>query len=104
MDLIFILAMQTKAKKNNYYNNDNTNIQLYFCIVSIIRKNFTLMHQVCLSLLGTWAANSPEEEWQPNKSTFGNVAVSIQGMILVRRLSPTTKNALWCFHLAFQKN
>jgi ubiquitin-protein ligase len=38
--------------------------------------------KVCLSLLGTWAG-SPEENWQPRKSTLLQVLVSIQSMILV---------------------
>jgi baculoviral IAP repeat-containing protein 6 len=38
--------------------------------------------KVCLSLLGTWAG-SPEEQWQPNKSTLYQVFLSIQTFILV---------------------
>lgn len=37
---------------------------------------------VCLSLLNTWVAMTPEEKWQPNKSTLLSVFVSIQAMIL----------------------
>ncbi|GAA5844601.1 hypothetical protein JCM11251_002239 [Rhodosporidiobolus azoricus] len=37
--------------------------------------------KVCLSLLGTWAG-SPEEMWQPNKSTILQVLLSITSMIL----------------------
>ena len=36
--------------------------------------------KVCLSLLGTWTG-SPEEQWQPGKSTLLSVLVSIQAMI-----------------------
>ena len=36
--------------------------------------------KVCLSLIGTWSS-SPEEQWQPNKSTLMQVLISIQSMI-----------------------
>ncbi|KAI9003894.1 ubiquitin-conjugating enzyme/RWD-like protein, partial [Hyaloraphidium curvatum] len=38
--------------------------------------------KVCLSLLNTWQG-SPEEMWQPNKSTISQVLLSIQTFILV---------------------
>ena len=38
--------------------------------------------KVCLSLLGTWHG-SPEEQWQPGKSTLLQVLLSIQSMIFV---------------------
>ncbi|KAF7307392.1 UBIQUITIN-CONJUGAT-2 domain-containing protein [Mycena indigotica] len=38
--------------------------------------------KVCLSLLGTWPGR-PEEQWSPFKSTFLQVLVSIQSMILI---------------------
>ncbi|KAM0752718.1 hypothetical protein T439DRAFT_323329 [Meredithblackwellia eburnea MCA 4105] len=37
--------------------------------------------KVCLSILGTWPG-SPEEMWQPNKSTILQVLISLQSMIL----------------------
>ncbi|GAA5877972.1 hypothetical protein JCM3774_004770 [Rhodotorula dairenensis] len=37
--------------------------------------------KVCLSLLGTWSG-TPEEMWQPNKSTILQVLLSITSMIL----------------------
>ena len=36
--------------------------------------------EVCLSLLGTWSG-SPEEQWQPRRSTLLSVLVNIQAMI-----------------------
>ncbi|MCJ1249649.1 hypothetical protein MMC30_006875 [Trapelia coarctata] len=42
---------------------------------------FANLSQVCLSLLGTWPPRSPEEEWQPGKSTILQVLISIQAMI-----------------------
>ncbi|KAJ7070570.1 hypothetical protein C8F01DRAFT_1225967 [Mycena amicta] len=38
--------------------------------------------KVCLSLLGTWPGR-PEEQWSPFRSTFLQVLVSIQSMILI---------------------
>ena len=40
--------------------------------------------KVCLSLLGTWHG-SPEEQWQPNKSTIMQILISIQSMLLCPR-------------------
>lgn len=39
--------------------------------------------KVCLSLLGTWQAHSQGEKWNPNISTFLQVAISIQSLIFV---------------------
>jgi ubiquitin-protein ligase len=42
--------------------------------------------QVCLSLLGTFdGPHSPEENWQPNKSTIMQVLISIQSSIFVEK-------------------
>ncbi|KUJ08581.1 UBC-like protein [Mollisia scopiformis] len=38
--------------------------------------------ELCLSLLNTFPACSPEQKWQPNRSTLSSVFVSIQAMIL----------------------
>ena len=40
--------------------------------------------KVCLSLLGTWNGNN-EEQWNPKTSTFLQVMVSIQSLILVEQ-------------------
>lgn len=40
--------------------------------------------KVCLSLLGTWQG-TPEEQWQPYKSTIMQVLLSIQSMIFCPR-------------------
>ena len=37
-----------------------------------------------MSLLGTWHG-SPEEQWQPNKSTIMQILISIQSMLLCSR-------------------
>lgn len=39
---------------------------------------------VCLSLIGTWPG-SPEEQWQPYKSTIMQILISIQSMLLCSR-------------------
>ena len=39
---------------------------------------------VCLSLIGTWPG-SPEEQWQPYKSTIMQILISIQSMLLCPR-------------------
>ena len=39
--------------------------------------------KVCLSLLGTWHADSEGEKWIPNKSTLYQVLNSIQSLILI---------------------
>jgi len=39
--------------------------------------------KVCLSLLGTWQAYSQGEKWNPEVSTFLQVAISIQSLIFV---------------------
>jgi len=39
--------------------------------------------KVCLSLLGTWDAYSQGEKWNPEVSTFLQVAISIQSLIFV---------------------
>ena len=36
---------------------------------------------MCLSLLGTWPG-TPEEKWQPYKSTMMQILISIQSMLL----------------------
>ena len=40
--------------------------------------------KVCLSLIGTWHG-SPEEQWQPYKSTIMQILISIQSMLLCAR-------------------
>jgi ubiquitin-protein ligase len=40
--------------------------------------------KVCLSLIGTWPG-SPEEQWQPYKSTIMQILISIQSMLLCAR-------------------
>ena len=49
-----------------------------------VRFNPNLYHcgKVCLSLLGTWAGQA-SEKWNPDNSTFLQVLVSIQSLILV---------------------
>eukprot|EP01083_Nonionella_stella_P031450 86143_1 len=39
--------------------------------------------KVCLSLLGTWAGKTQGEQWNAENSTFLQVAISIQSLILV---------------------
>lgn len=39
---------------------------------------------VCLSILGTWTAKTPEETWSPAKSTVLQILVSIMGLVLVK--------------------
>ena len=40
--------------------------------------------KVCLSLIGTWHG-TPEEQWQPYKSTIMQILISIQSMLLCPR-------------------
>ena len=40
--------------------------------------------KICLSLLGTWHADSSAETWNPGKSTILQVLVSLLGLVLVR--------------------
>lgn len=47
-----------------------------------LNPNLYTEGKVCVSLLGTWPAQRPEEKWGP-KSTLLQVIVSIQGLILV---------------------
>ncbi|KAI9352590.1 ubiquitin-conjugating enzyme/RWD-like protein [Obelidium mucronatum] len=39
--------------------------------------------KICVSLLGTWPGQKPEERWQPGKSTLLQVLVSVQSLIMV---------------------
>jgi len=39
--------------------------------------------KVCLSLLGTWSSNDSSEKWNPATSTFLQILISIQSLILV---------------------
>jgi hypothetical protein len=49
---------------------------------TVIKHEPRLIRAVCLTLLGTWPG-SPQEMWQPGKSTILQVLVSIQAMIFV---------------------
>ncbi|KAL9080191.1 MAG: hypothetical protein Q9157_000973 [Trypethelium eluteriae] len=40
--------------------------------------------KICLSLLGTWHADSGGEAWSPGKSTVLQILVSLLGLVLVR--------------------
>ncbi|OJK05001.1 hypothetical protein ASPACDRAFT_1851950 [Aspergillus aculeatus ATCC 16872] len=50
-----------------------------------INPNLHLDGQVCLSLLGTWPAQNPNEVWSSSKSTLLQIMVSIMGLVLVKR-------------------
>ncbi|KAL4781835.1 hypothetical protein BJX76DRAFT_311793 [Aspergillus varians] len=39
---------------------------------------------ICLSILGTWPTQNPDENWTPGKSTILQVLVSIMGLVLVK--------------------
>jgi ubiquitin-conjugating enzyme E2 O len=41
--------------------------------------------KVCMSLLGTWPAQSPCERWNPSSSSLTQVLLSIQGLFLSTR-------------------
>ncbi|PYI25700.1 hypothetical protein BP00DRAFT_88324 [Aspergillus indologenus CBS 114.80] len=58
----------------------------YWSIIEAeINPNLHLDGQVCLSLLGTWPAQNPDEVWSSSKSTLLQVMVSIMGLVLVKR-------------------
>ncbi|KAL4810005.1 hypothetical protein BDV18DRAFT_130100 [Aspergillus unguis] len=40
--------------------------------------------RICLSVLGTWPTENPEENWSPENSTLLQVFVSLLGLVLVR--------------------
>ncbi|KAL4921933.1 hypothetical protein BDW62DRAFT_98929 [Aspergillus aurantiobrunneus] len=40
--------------------------------------------KICLSILGTWPTQYPDENWSPGKSTILQVLVSIMGLVLVK--------------------
>ncbi|KAL4878665.1 hypothetical protein BJY04DRAFT_195362 [Aspergillus karnatakaensis] len=40
--------------------------------------------KICLSILGTWPTQNPEETWSPTKSTILQILVSIMGLVLVK--------------------
>lgn len=48
-----------------------------------VNPNLYNCGKVCLSLLGTWEAYSQGEKWNPEVSTFLQVAISIQSLIFV---------------------
>ncbi|PYH42354.1 ubiquitin-conjugating enzyme E2, partial [Aspergillus saccharolyticus JOP 1030-1] len=50
-----------------------------------INPNLHLNGHVCLSLLGTWPAQNPDESWSPRKSSILQILVSIMGLVLVQR-------------------
>src|SRR5579859_3061476 len=53
-------------------------------VPSLSLSTYSSNGKVCLSLLGTWPG-TPEEQWQPYKSTIMQILVSIQSMILCPR-------------------
>lgn len=40
--------------------------------------------KICLSILGTWPSQNPDEIWSPVKSTVLQILVSIMGLVLVK--------------------
>ncbi|KAL2854976.1 hypothetical protein BJY01DRAFT_204712 [Aspergillus pseudoustus] len=40
--------------------------------------------KICLSILGTWPTQNPEETWIPGRSTVLQILVSIMGLVLVK--------------------
>ncbi|KAL4897280.1 hypothetical protein BDV59DRAFT_87185 [Aspergillus ambiguus] len=40
--------------------------------------------KICLSILGTWPTENPEEMWSPVRSTVLQILVSIMGLVLVK--------------------
>lgn len=68
------------------YPNDAPNVLLNTTGNGTVRFNPNLYHcgKVCLSLLGTWAGQE-SEKWNPKTSTFMQVMVSIQSLILVEK-------------------
>ncbi|KAL4945465.1 hypothetical protein BDV06DRAFT_219299 [Aspergillus oleicola] len=49
-----------------------------------INPNLYADGRICLSLLGTWPTQSPDEMWLPGKSTLLQILVSIMGLVLVK--------------------
>ncbi|KAJ3063907.1 Baculoviral IAP repeat-containing protein 6 [Podochytrium sp. JEL0797] len=60
------------------------NMQLLTTGGGTVRFNPNLYNcgKICVSLLGTWSAQNPEERWQPGKSTLLQVLVSVQSLIM----------------------
>ncbi|KAI9703074.1 MAG: hypothetical protein M1820_005946 [Bogoriella megaspora] len=52
--------------------------------VGSVNPNLYENGRICLSLLGTWHADSSGEAWSPARSTILQVLVSILGLVLVR--------------------
>lgn len=71
-----------------YFPNDYPNsvplVEIYTTGGNTVRFNPNLYSngKVCLSLLNTWTG-SPEEKWNPKTSTFLQVMISIQSLILI---------------------
>ncbi|KAL9097853.1 MAG: hypothetical protein Q9165_000179 [Trypethelium subeluteriae] len=49
-----------------------------------VNPNLYESGKICLSLLGTWHADSGGEAWSPGKSTVLQILVSLLGLVLVR--------------------
>ncbi|KAI9043677.1 ubiquitin-conjugating enzyme [Aspergillus affinis] len=49
-----------------------------------INQNLYDDGHICLSILGTWTAENPEEGWSDTKSTVLQILVSIMGLVLVK--------------------
>ena len=66
------------------YPNSEPNVLLNTTGNNTVRFNPNLYNtgKVCLSLLGTWTGNE-SEKWNPKTSTFLQVLISIQSLILV---------------------
>ncbi|RAL07114.1 ubiquitin-conjugating enzyme E2 [Aspergillus homomorphus CBS 101889] len=50
-----------------------------------INPNLHDSGRVCLSILGSWPTEDPDETWSSSKSTFLQILVSIMGLVLVER-------------------
>ncbi|PLB38474.1 ubiquitin-conjugating enzyme E2 [Aspergillus candidus] len=50
----------------------------------MINPNLYEDGKVCLSVLGTWPTENPEETWSPVNSTVLQILVSIMGLVLVK--------------------
>jgi ubiquitin-protein ligase len=71
---------------NNNYPETNPEVLLHTTGNNTFRFNPNLYDngKVCLSLLGTWSGNE-EEKWNSKTSTFLQVMVSIQSLILIEQ-------------------
>ncbi|KAL4957246.1 hypothetical protein BDW69DRAFT_156727 [Aspergillus filifer] len=49
-----------------------------------VNPNLYADGRICLSLLGTWRTQSPEEMWSPGNSTVLQILVSMMGLVLVK--------------------